>query len=140
MADWVETGRPVAHPWFCDTMGHLNVRHYSAMFDDAAFQFLGMLAPPGWLAASGLGWADVKLTIEFVQEVQAGTCLVVRSRLVRIGGKSFTYRHEMRDAETGAIHATCGTVTVLFDLKQRKAVPIEGDLRERAALMIEVPL
>jgi acyl-CoA thioester hydrolase len=140
MRDWVETGRPVAHPWFCDTMGHLNVRHYAAMFDDASFQFLGMLAPRAWLDASALGWADAKITIEFRQEVEVGACMVIRTQLVRLGGKSFTYLHEMHDAETGRLHATCETVTVLFDLTARRAVPIEGDLRRRAEQMFEVPL
>lgn len=137
VARWTLTGRPVAHSWLFDTMGHLNVRHYSAMFDDAAFQLLGMVAAPTWLAASGLGWADVKLSIEFVHEVQAGSCLIVRSRMERIGGKSLTYRHELRDAQGDTLHATCETVTVLFDLKQRKAATIEDELRLRAQQMLD---
>lgn len=47
----------VVHPWHCDDMGHMNVRHYAAMFDDASFHLLGIIAGDG----RGLGWADIRL-------------------------------------------------------------------------------
>ncbi len=34
----------VTHPWMCDAMGHMNMRFYAAMIDDAGFQLLGHLA------------------------------------------------------------------------------------------------
>jgi len=30
----------IVHPWLCDVMGHMNVRHYIGMFDDASYQLL----------------------------------------------------------------------------------------------------
>ncbi len=45
----------VAHPWMCDTMGHMNVRHYAAMFDDASFQLLGHIAGTETESDSGRG-------------------------------------------------------------------------------------
>ena len=40
MADGIETWRGMAHPWNCDTMGHMNTRFYAAIYDDASFHFL----------------------------------------------------------------------------------------------------
>src|SRR5690606_26306527 len=65
----------VAHPWHCDQMGHMNVRYYSALFDDAGFQFLGHLAGPG--APEQLGWADVRSEVHYRNETAAGTLLTV---------------------------------------------------------------
>jgi len=33
----------VAHPWLCDSMGHLTSRHYVAMFDDASYHFFRLV-------------------------------------------------------------------------------------------------
>ena len=32
--------KSIVHPWLCDVMGHMNVRHYMSMFDDASYQLL----------------------------------------------------------------------------------------------------
>jgi acyl-CoA thioester hydrolase len=140
MATWIDTGRAVAHPWLCDQMGHLNSRYYAAIFDDASFHFLGRIAPRAEQAAARRGWADVRVTIEFRHEVALGAVLAVRSCLVKLGTKSVTYRQELRDAETGELHATAEAVTVLFDLERRVAIAIDGEARARAqALLGEAP-
>ena len=36
----------IVHPWLCDVMGHMNVRHYMGMFDDASLQLL--VETTGW--------------------------------------------------------------------------------------------
>ena len=89
----IETGRAVVHPWLCDSMGHLNTRHYAAMFDDASFHLLGALAGPAEGETLGRGWADVRHVHEFRREARAATLLVTRSAVTRIGTKSLTYRH-----------------------------------------------
>ena len=37
MTQWMETHRAVIHPWYCDHLGHMNVRFYAHFFDDAGF-------------------------------------------------------------------------------------------------------
>ena len=51
---------------------------------------------------------------------------------LRVGGKSVSFLHEMRNSETGEIHSTCENVTVLFDLKARKAIPLDEAIRAAA--------
>ena len=57
----------IVHPWFCDVMGHMNVRHYMSMFDDASYQLLAEAA--GWHVGAeawkGKGWADVNHSIDY---------------------------------------------------------------------------
>ncbi len=131
MAEGIETWRGVAHPWNCDTMGHMNTRFYAAIYDDASFHFLARLAPSQKQKESGLGWADVRQLIEYKQEVESGALLLVRTQLTRLGRTSVEYRHELRDAETDLLHSTSEQVTVRFDLRARKAAPLDEDIRRR---------
>jgi acyl-CoA thioester hydrolase len=135
MAQPVETYRGVAYPWNCDSMGHMNTQFYAALYDGASFHFLSMLAPYGELKKSGLGWADVRQLIEYKHEVPSGSLLIVRTTLKRLGNKSVEYRHELRNTETDLLHSTSEQVTVLFDLTERAAAPLNEAIRRRAAAL-----
>ena len=135
MAQPVETYRGVAYPWNCDSMGHMNTQFYAALYDGASFHFLSMLAPYGELKKSGLGWADVRQLIEYKYEVPSGSLLIVRTTLKRLGNKSVEYRHELRNTETDLLHSTSEQVTVLFDLTERAAAPLNEAIRRRAAAL-----
>ena len=135
MAEGIETWRGMAHPWNCDSMGHMNTRFYAAIYDDASFHFLARLAPSRAQKESGLGWADVRQLIEYKQEVASGALLLVRTMLRRLGRTSVEYRHELRDAETDRLHSSSDQVTVLFDLAARAAAPLDEAMRQRGAAL-----
>lgn len=122
----------VAHPWQCDILGHMTTRFYMAMFDDSSYFFIHHLF--GWNGArdGDLGFVDVKHTIEYRNEVDAGDLLAVRAKLSKIGGKSLTVCYEMIKLSSGEIAATLEGVMVLFDLNARCAVTIPDDLRAKA--------
>ena len=126
--------KAVAHPWFCDVIGHMTTRFYVGMFDDASYHFLFELF--GWSAAQDeqgeLGWADVRHVIEYQAEVSAGDVLEVRAELTKIGGKSMTVYYEMTNRGKDEIAATLECVYVLFDLKARKAVKLTDEIRAAA--------
>ena len=136
MARSVETYRGVAYPWLCDAMGHMNTQFYSTLYDGAAFHFLAMIAPNAELAPRRLGWADVRQTTEYKQEVRGGALLVITTQLVRLGSSSLTYLHEMRNVETGELHSSSELVTVLFNLDMRKASPLDARARARATALL----
>ena len=118
-------------------MGHMNTQFYCTLYDGASFHFLSMVAPYSELAPRQCGWADVKQTIEYKEEVRAGALLVISTRLLKLGTRSIGYRHEMRNVETQALHSTSEHVTVIFDLKARKAAPLDGAARGRAEALLE---
>lgn len=133
MTRMIETFRGVAHPWLCDAFGHLNTRNYVGMFDDASFHFFSALgAPMIELQKDHKGWADVRAELEFREEVPLGRLVIVHTGVLKLGRTSITYRHEMRDADADRLHATMQTVTVHFDLRARKAIPLPDTLRSRA--------
>jgi acyl-CoA thioester hydrolase len=132
----IETYRGVAYPWHCDSMGHMNTQFYAALYDGASFHFLSRLAAYSDLERIGLGWADVKQVIEYKQEIRSGSLLLVRSSITRIGNKSVEYRHEISNSETDQLHSTSDQVTVLFDLKHRRAASLTDQIRQRAAGLV----
>ena len=127
----------VAHQWLCDSMGHLNTRHYVAMFDDAGMHFLLQLGY-NWSVSKQLeiGWVDAKNIIEYKLEVSAGALISIYSGIRHIGNKSLTLYHEMRDSEAQGLHATMEATLVCFNLKTRKAMPNSDKFREKANVYI----
>ena len=130
----ITVNKGVAHPWQCDIMGHMTTRFYMAMFDDASYHFLHHLF--GWNGARDAegqhGWVDVRHTINYQAEVDAGDLLEVRAELQKVGGKSMTIGYEMINLGSGDVAATLEGVVVLFDLHERRAVTIPDDLRSAA--------
>lgn len=120
----------VAHPWMCDAMGHMNVRHYMGMFDDASFQLLGKLT--GVETDKAFGWADVRHEIEYKHETKAGTLVTICSYVTRIGRTSVTYRHVLKGSLEGEVHAEATIASVRFDLTARKSLELDADIRRRA--------
>jgi acyl-CoA thioester hydrolase len=116
-------------------MGHMNTQFYASLYDGATLHFLALLCSSAELKAAGHGWADVRQLIEYKREVVLGNLLVVRSTLKRLGDKSIGYRHDLVNTETHEVHATSEQVTVLFDLAQRKAVPLSDTIRKHTAAL-----
>jgi acyl-CoA thioester hydrolase len=128
----IETYRGVVHPWLCDALGHLTTRNYVAMFDDAGWHLLLALGfSPGRMMREKLGWADVRHEIEYVHELTEGELVLVRSSPVKVGNKSLTYKHEMSNAESSVVCASMVATAVYFDLKERKAIPIDDAMRQQ---------
>lgn len=138
MARYVETYRGVVYPWLCDQMGHCNVQHYMAMYDQASVHlFLEIGLTPSLLGERQLGFADVRHEIEYKAEMRAGAAIRGESRVVSIGKSSFRHEHRLADVESGDVAATYDVISVLFDLAARKSKPFPDHLRTLVEAAIE---
>ena len=73
MEKWFDLYRAIVMPAHCDIYGHMNVRHYAACFDDAAWHFPKMAGLSlEEIRSRGLGTVTATLTIEFHHEIRAG--------------------------------------------------------------------
>lgn len=130
MSTWKETFRGVVYPWHCDHLGHMNVKNYVGMFDQAAFHIMAMIGFSSHnMDEMGETLVDARNTVEYRHEQKAGSLIVVESALTRIGGKSITAKHRMMNIETGDLAATAEIVSVYFSLKTRASLPIPDDVR-----------
>ena len=126
-------GKGIVHPWLCDVMGHMNVRFYMAMFDDASYRLL--YEASGWTSGSldwqGKGWADVSHSIEYLAELKVGELTEINGIIVSVGNRSFTSLYQILNAETLVPAAQLQSKVTYFDLKERKSVQIPEEIKIR---------
>ncbi len=139
MPDWHDISRTVIMPAQCDHYGHLNVRHYSALFNDAAWQMLtlGGVAM-GEMRARGLGTVVATLTIDFLREVTVGQLVLIRGAITKVGSKSLAHELRLYEIETMTHCATQKSVEVCFDMAKRASVPFPDDLRSLLTAAVTV--
>lgn len=130
--NWFELTRTVVLPAHCDAYGHMNVRHYAAIFDDAGWHVLtraGISLTD--VRARGLGTVVATMTIDFHHEITAGQLALVTGAVTRVGTKSFAYEQRLYEADAMTHCATQKVVEVCFDTKARKGVPLPEDLKRK---------
>jgi len=128
--NWFETGRGVVFPWHCDHFGHMNVRWYAHVFDDAGFHLwtaAGMSQER--LRAAGAGVVVARIAIDYRRELRAGELFVIRSAFTRLGNRSVTHLARMTNADSGELCATQETVEVFFDFDARRATDMPAAVR-----------
>jgi acyl-CoA thioester hydrolase len=86
---------------------------------------------PTYLRESGRGMAAVQQDITYKRELLAGDVVEVKSVLLEIGEKSIRFRHEMRNAETGEIAASCEITGVHIDRRARKSASFGDGVRRQ---------
>jgi acyl-CoA thioester hydrolase len=129
---WHDISRTVIMPALCDHYGHLNVRHYSALFNDAAWQMMPLSGVPlGTMKARGLGTVVATLTIDFLKEVTVGQLVLIRGVVTKVGSKSLAHELRLYETETMTHCATQKSVEVCFDMTARASTPFPDDLRAK---------
>lgn len=138
MEKWFDLYRAIVMPAHCDIYGHMNVRHYAACFDDAAWHFPSMAGfSLDEFRSRGLGTVVATLTIDFHQEIRAGQLILVRGAITRVGGKSFGHEMRLYEADSMTHCATQKTVEVCFDTAARKAVELPADVRQKLQAIVQ---
>ena len=117
-------------PGQCDAMGHMNVQHYIAAFDQAMWHLVAELGyRASWAADRQQGWADVRYLVNYRRELRAGVLFHVSSAAQNVGRTSLTTFHELVNSESGEIAADLEMKSVYFDLGSRTAIAIPEQIR-----------
>ena len=128
------TYRGTVYPWHCDHIGHMNVMWYVGKFDEANWNLIARIGlTPTYLRQSGCGMAAVQQNISYKRELLAGDIIEIASCVLEVGNKSVRFLHEMRNAETGELAATCEITGVHMDRALRKSTAFTADIRAAAA-------
>jgi acyl-CoA thioester hydrolase len=111
-----------------DGMGHVNNALYLTYLEHCRMRFFTQVAGssserdfPFILAHAALDY-KVPMKINAKPQVKMWTS--------RIGGKSWDFDYEIKDAGTGIIYATGKTVQVAYDYQLEKSDQLEGKLLE----------
>jgi acyl-CoA thioester hydrolase len=134
------TYRGTVYPWQCDHVGHMNIMWYVGKFDEANWNLFARIGlTPTYLRDSGRGMAAVQQNITYKRELLAGDIVEVKSTRLEIREKSIRFVHEMRNAETGEIAATCEITAVHMDRQARKSTAFAETIRSTAAKLVVFP-
>jgi acyl-CoA thioester hydrolase len=109
---------------YLDSNGHMNVRWYLALFDDASdtlHEWMGLT--PEFHAAHHTGTMDLEHHIRYLNEVMPGSKVTIYVRFVNLTPKRLHYLMFLVDDTRGRLAATLECINTFVDLERRKTAP-----------------
>ncbi len=129
--------RVVIPPAYEDRNGHMNVRFYLALYDeagDAMYPLLGLTAE--YFAESGSGGFDLEHHLWYAEEVLVGDSVVIRARLIARTAKLVHYLMFMANETRGVVSSIFECVHAHADLSARRTAPFPAPVAARIAALI----
>jgi acyl-CoA thioester hydrolase len=83
--------------------------------------------------------AIVRQNYQYLEELRGGELVEIKSGFLAVGEKYFRFLHQMFDAESGRMLATCDSVAVRASLETGKSVPLTVELQDRAKQYLVTP-
>lgn len=112
-----------------DVLGHVNNNAQLALFDVGKTEFYNALR--GQLADwSRVEAVIVNLNCTFMEQIRFTDPMEVRTRVKKIGEKSFTIQQILRNTATGQICSMCESVMVSVDYATKTSKPIPENIAE----------
>ena len=105
-----------------DKFGHVNNTVYFQFYDTAKTDYFATVC-------KGVHWDSVAIVVvhieaDFIAQVKADTRIAARTRVSRIGHKSFQLEQDVIDLDTQEVMCRCTSVMVLYDLQCQRAIPL----------------
>ena len=124
---------------YLDKMGHMNVRYYVGIFDEATWRFFTRLGmDPVYFRSTNNGMFALEQHIRYLAEVCQGETVIVHARLLGRSTKRIHFMHFMINATTGKLAATLEVVGSHVDTSQRRSSPIPEPVTAQIdAILIE---
>ena len=72
----------------------------------------------------------VKIEAEFVSQIKGDDHIAGRTRIVKIGNKSFHLEQDVIDTDTLEVKSRCLSVMVLYDLERQQTIPLPDEWRK----------
>lgn len=121
-----------------DDNGHMNVRWYVAIFDDASDVLHADLGlTPAYHRQHGSGTFDLEHHVQFLSEVMPGEKVAVYTRYVAQSPKRLHYVMFLVNESRGRLAATLECLNAFADLKVRRTAPWPPEVAARIAGGVE---
>jgi len=110
-----------------DKFGHVNNTIFFQFYDTAKTEYFASVC-------EGVDWERVaivvvKIEAEFISQIKAGSHIAARTRVVKIGHKSFHLEQDVIDTDTQEIKCRCQSIMVLYDLVHQQAMLLPDEWR-----------
>lgn len=122
---------------YLDANGHVNIRHYMALHDTAAWEFFEQVGvDDAYFHTRRKGFFDAEHHLRYFAEVVAGDRVAVHGRVVNRSNRALHCMWLMVDRTNRRLANTFEFVTVHVDLEQRRPAPIPAEVAERIDAML----
>ncbi|HEX8220451.1 MAG TPA: thioesterase family protein [Chloroflexia bacterium] len=111
-----------------DMFGHVNNAAYLTYIESARVAYYAHLT--GLKDPREFDMTVARAEVDFLKPAFYGQTLHVYTRAGRIGNKSWTLEHEMRDSRTGELVARGSTVVVHFEHAAQESKPLPPEIVE----------
>ena len=111
-----------------DGMGHVNNAIFLTFLEHARMRFFTEVA--GSRSERDFPFILAHASIDYRSPMKMDAKPVVRMWTSRVGGKSWDFDYEVKDAKTGVVYATAKTVQVAYDYTLEKSDVLEGKLKD----------
>jgi len=119
-----------------DVYQHVNNARYLEFLEEARWDGLENSESFRWLTAHNIAFVVANININYRRPAVLGDRLTVTSLVQQLNGKSGVLSQVVTLDPEGQVVAD-GLITFgCIDLKTQKALPLEGELREKLELMI----
>ncbi len=109
-----------------DGLGHVNNAVYLTFLENCRMKFFTEVA--GSKSERDFPFILAHAALDYKAPMKMGAKPQVKMWTSRIGGKSWDFDYEMRDAKTGTLYATGKTVQVAYDYQIEKSTELDGAL------------
>jgi acyl-CoA thioester hydrolase len=119
-------------PEYQDENGHMNVRWYMKVFDDAGYPFVASLGiTPDYHAEHGTGGFDLEHHLHYLNEIHIGDTIAVYGRLLARSDKRIHYMMFLVNETKGKLAGTFECVNSFADLRARRTAPYPPAIADR---------
>lgn len=123
---------------YLDPMGHMNVRWYMALYDEATWHFfntIGMTAD--YFKTHNCGAFALKQFISYFSEIHAGQQVAIRTRVLGRNEKRFHFMHFMINETTEQLASTFESMGTHADLKKRSSALFPAHIANAIDIQLE---
>jgi len=111
-----------------DKFGHVNNTVYFQFYDTMKTDYFASVC-------EGVDWEQVaivvvKIEAEFIAQIKAGNNIAGRTRVTRIGNKSFELEQDVIDVDKQEVKSRCTSIMVLYDLVHQQTMPFPDAWRQ----------
>ncbi len=124
---------------YLDGMGHMNVRWYMALFDEAAWRYFDALGMnEAYYRENQAGGFALKHHVSYLAEVRVGETAAVHGRILSRSAKRVHFMLFMVNETTGVLSATLEVLGSHADMRVRRTSPYPPQIAARLdALLAE---
>ena len=111
-----------------DKFGHVNNTIYFQFYDTAKTDYFATVCKD--VEWENVAIVVVKIEAEFLSQIKAGEHIAARTRVIKIGNKSFHLEQDIINTDTQEVKCRCLSVMVLYDLVNHQSMPFPSNWRQ----------